>query len=90
MQQLAEAMGGPEAVRQAATNWRQREEREHADLVSELAANQRCAFQEQDLRAMSTEALRKLRASLTPDDYSGRGLPRPQTSGKLIEAPMPD
>jgi len=90
LQQLAEAMGGPEAVRQAATNWRQREEREHADLVSELAANQRCAFQEQDLRAMSTEALRKLRASLTPDDYSGRGLPRPQTSGKLIEAPMPD
>ena len=64
-------------------------EREHAQLVNELAANQRCAFKVEDLQAMTTEALRKLHASLIPDDYSGRGQPRPQTSGKLIEAPMP-
>ena len=89
LQQLAKAMGGLENVRQAAVNWQQQMEREHAQLVNELAANQRCAFKVEDLQAMTTEALRKLHASLIPDDYSGRGQPRPQTSGKLIEAPMP-
>lgn len=55
----------------------QRKQREHREkLVKDLAANSRCAFDEDELKGMSTNALEKLTRSLVGDDYSGIGGPR--------------
>lgn len=54
----------------------QRQQKQHREkLITELAANKRCAFEKADLEQMSTNALEKLERSLIADDYSGRGAP---------------
>lgn len=44
-------------------------------LISKLTANTACAFDEASLKAMHVNDLEKLDMSLSPRDYSGRGLP---------------
>ena len=42
-------------------------------VMDKLTANEACAFEESDLRAMSVEALEKYEKSIRPADYSGAG-----------------
>jgi len=66
-------------------------EQERTTLITEIRANERSTFSQEDLATMSADQLRKLRDSLRPVDYSGRNLPRsrPLAGGVLVEAPMP-
>ncbi len=49
---------------------------ERTELVTALAANDRCAVSEEDLKAMKLSALRGLSKTFAVVDYSGRGGPR--------------
>ena len=42
-------------------------------VMDKLIANEQCAFEESDLRAMNIEALEKYEKSIRPVDYSGAG-----------------
>ena len=42
-------------------------------VMDKLTANEQCAFEESDLKAMSIEALEKYEKSIRPADYSGAG-----------------
>ena len=42
-------------------------------VVDKLTANEQCAFDESDLKAMTIEALEKYEKSIRPADYSGAG-----------------
>lgn len=42
-------------------------------VMDKLTANESCAFEESDLKAMSVEALEKYEKSIRPADYSGAG-----------------
>jgi hypothetical protein len=46
-------------------------DRERAELVAEIVANEQSQFEEADLQDMPVDKLRKLAASLQPRDYSG-------------------
>jgi len=60
---------------------------EQAGLVTELLANERCAFGEEELKAMSLTQLGKLADSLRPVSYAGRGGPRGGNKPAVPEAP---
>ena len=48
-------------------------DKEKEQLVNDLVANERCAFERPDLEAMSTTHLRKLAQSLISPNYGGQG-----------------
>jgi hypothetical protein len=84
-------MGGVEVVRQVMQVMREAAEADRLAVLAELRANQSLRLGEDDLKVMSLEALKRLRDSLKPADYSGRGLPRnDQRPAVLVEAPMPN
>jgi len=56
-------------------------------LVADLKANERCAFDEADLKAMSIDQLSKLSDSLQPVSYLGRGGIRTHREETVPEAP---
>lgn len=59
-----------------AVNWaKEKYDTEKARLVARLTANKSCQFDEAELNAMHVNALDKLDGSLSPRDFSGRGLP---------------
>lgn len=49
-------------------------------LVAKLSANQACRLTAEELQKQDRDFLERLDQTLTPADYSGRGLPRPQTN----------
>lgn len=53
--------------------------RTHASLVTELAANERCPFDEGELKAKTVEELVKLRSMARGESYVGLGGPRTGT-----------
>ena len=59
------------------------------NLVAALAANSKCAFSQDELRVMSTDALVKTAALAQIDDFSGRGIPVPERSANDGFAPAP-
>lgn len=73
---LVKEFGGAAGLRSALEGVRTNVDQHQADLVRELMANERCAFGEEDLRAMTVQQLEKLAASLRPVSYAGRGGPR--------------
>jgi len=75
-----QAMGGISAIQSAMAEIKGNADEQKAALVGELKGNERCAFGEEELKAMSTETLRKLAASLRPVNYAGRGGPRGNSS----------
>jgi len=62
---------------------------EKAVLVERLVSNDACAFEREELEAMSICALEKLEKSLRPANYSGRGFQTPSGDGnaKVLEMP---
>ena len=70
------SMGGVAVLKQAISQVNAAGDEQKAALVGELKANERCAFGEEDLKAMSLDTLRKLASSLKPANYAGRGAPR--------------
>ena len=59
------------------------------ELVAELAANERVAFNAEELGEMTFAQLRKLSDSVRAADYSGRGAPRSTaTNAALTEMPV--
>ncbi len=86
LRSLAEQFGGVEAMRSLLVQAGQARQA----LIGEILGNQRNTLSQNDLATMSTEVLQKLKETLRPADYSGRGAPRSQTAvGALVEAPMP-
>lgn len=76
LQGLAAAIkeiGGVEAVKSALATHAAIQQAHKAELVSELKANERCAFDEVELKAMPEAQLEKLATSLRPANYAGRG-----------------
>lgn len=59
-------------------------------LVSKLTANKACAFSEDRLQAMHVDDLKSLDQSLSPRDYSGRGMPLETNSQHEDDAPVLD
>lgn len=52
------------------------QEREHERLVRTLAGNERCPFEEEELKAKDLAELRKLDRMARPTSYAGRGGPK--------------
>jgi 2'-5' RNA ligase len=73
---LVQEFGGAAGLRSALEGVRSNADQHQAGLVSELAANERCAFSREELEAMPVQQLEKLAASLRPVSYAGRGGPR--------------
>lgn len=73
-----------------AVNWAKQEYAKKRDsLVSKLKANERCAFKEDELKAMSVDVLEKLNDSMS-GDYSGRGFPITHAASEeeALEVPL--
>lgn len=87
---LVHEQGGIEAVRTNLQALRDAAASERAGLVATIATNTR-AFTADDLAAMTTDQLKKLRDATSPADFSGRGGPRENSHSAepLVEAPMP-
>lgn len=66
-------VGGLEGLTHAFSEIAANQSSQKADLVTELAANSRCAFSEEDLQGMGLGTLRKLKKSLTKNSYVGQG-----------------
>jgi hypothetical protein len=66
-------VGGLEGLTHALSEIAANQSSQKADLVTELAANSRCAFSEEDLQGMGLDALRKLKKTLTKTTYAGQG-----------------
>jgi len=62
---------------------------EKAVLVERLVSNDACAFEREELEAMSICALEKLEKSLAPVSYAGRGLQTPSVNGNAKVMAMP-
>lgn len=62
---------------------------EKAVLVERLVSNDACAFEREELEAMSICALEKLEKSLAPVSYAGRGLQTPSGNGNAKVMAMP-
>lgn len=89
MDQWIQAIPDPE-VREFMVN-SQRKQREHREkLIKDLSANNRCAFEENELKEMSINALEKLSRSLVGDDYSGLGGPRTNSYQQDNDDVIPD
>lgn len=90
LQALVQEQGGVEAVKTSLQTLKAAVDAERAVLVEGITANTR-AFTAEDLGAMSTEQLMKLRDATLPADFSGRGGPRDNShsADPLVEAPMP-
>lgn len=77
-----------------AVNWaREKYDAEKARLVARLTANKSCQFDEADLNGMHVNALEKLDSSLSPRDFSGRGLPvvnAQEVTEEVLEIPAFD
>ena len=87
---LVAELGGVESARAALESIRQNAENTRQTAITELRTNG-CQLTDEDLKVLSQEALYRLRDSLKPADYSGRGLPRSnQRAAALVEAPMPN
>lgn len=87
---LVGEIGGVDALRGMLAGLKANADAERNRLVAELAANDRCAFNADELKGFSTETLTKLAQSLRPADYSGRGGPRTYEAGdewELLAAP---
>jgi len=65
-------LGGADAVIGRLAGLQANEDTRKAELVAELAANERNALDEADLSAMSVGTLEKLAQSFRPADYSGQ------------------
>lgn len=85
---LAE-MGGVEGLKAAIAAVQANANQHKADLVNELKANERCAFAEADLLAMSVDQLEKLATSMRPANYAGRGGPRGNAGAEAHQTPEP-
>lgn len=87
---LVQEQGGVEKVKAGLQALKDAAAAERTNLVTAITANTR-AFTAEDLNAMSTEQLKKLRDATLPADFSGRGTPRnnSQSAETLVEAPMP-
>jgi len=87
---LVAEFGGADAVKTAIQTIQANAENEKAALVAEIVANERNAFSEDELKAMEATQLGKLRDSLKPVDFSGRGTPRTnQQAEEIMVSPMP-
>lgn len=77
-----------------AVNWaKEKYDAEKARLVARLTANKSCQFDEADLNGMHVNALEKLDSSLSPRDFSGRGLPvvnAQEVTEEVLEIPAFD
>lgn len=85
-----EDLGGFGAVKAVIDSVQANTAQRKTDLVTELKANERCAFAETDLQAMNLDQLEKLASSLRPANYTGRGGFRgnnAQTGDKVPEPP---
>lgn len=65
-----------EETRNFIINSQKKQKANREKLITSLSANSRCAFEEDELKEMSTNALEKLDKSLAVEDYSGMGGPR--------------
>jgi hypothetical protein len=72
-----EKAGGWEVIANLAAEATKRDSTRKADMVSNLASNDACAFTAEELEQFSVTALEKLAASLTKPDYSGMGNGQP-------------
>jgi hypothetical protein len=89
MEQWIQSIPDPE-VREFMVN-SQHKQREHRNkLITDLAANSRCAFEETELKEMSINALEKLSRSLVGEDYSGMGGPRTNSYQQNNDDVIPD
>ncbi len=82
-------LGGVAGIKSALATIQANADQRKVDLVAELKANERCAFDEGELQAMSQAQLEKLATSLRPADYSGRGGPR-GNAGHAEEDQVPE
>lgn len=92
MQDLSAAvreMGGLEALKSALAAVQANANQRKVELVDELKANERCAFAEADLQAMSMDQLEKLATSMRPANYAGRGAPRGNAAHEEHQVPEP-
>lgn len=79
-----------DAATLTAVNWaKSHYEKEQNRLVTKLVANSACAFSEDRLKAMHVDDLQALDQSLSPRDYSGRGMPL-ETNSQQDDAPVLD
>lgn len=69
---MVDELGGPGKLKKALAGVTANAEAEKSELVARLAANDRCAFDEDELKAMATAQLRKLDQSLVPANFAGR------------------
>ena len=73
LQDLVEKVGGVPALVELVSNAQDAEDKEQAELLKAITANERCAFTEEELSTMPLDTLRKLAKSLaTNADYSGQ------------------
>jgi len=72
LQQVLAELGGASQLRSLLGGLRANADRERAEIVGRLVANQACAFSRDDLGAMTVDQLQKLERSLTPASYVGR------------------
>lgn len=69
-------LGGLDGVKSALSTIQANADSQKSSLVDELKSNERCAFTEDELKAMPVAQLSKLAASLRGVSYAGRGGPR--------------
>ena len=66
------------------------DEQEKDQVIARLRQNEKCEWEESDLKAMSLDGLRKLESHLIPADYSGRGGPHTHKRDENGPPPMPE
>ncbi len=78
-----------EGVREFIINSQAKEKAHREKLITDLAANDRCAFDKDELSTMKTTQLEKLAQSMQIEDYSGVGGPRTNIQANDNEVPPP-
>jgi len=76
-----------EAQQSVVNEYQEAQASEKAKLVSDLAANERCAFSKDDLEQMGVPQLQKLARSLMPGSYAGQES-RPTTNVSKDDRPV--
>ncbi len=95
VQEMSEQAQAPQldAETLTAVNWAKAKYEETKNrLVSKLVANESCAFGEDRLKAMHVDDLEALDKSLSPRDYSGKGLPvvnASESDEEVLSTPEP-
>lgn len=74
MDQWIQDIPDPE-TREFIINSRQKQQEHRQSLIQRMASNERCAFNEEELKGMATNQLEKLNRSMQVEDYSGMGGP---------------